>query len=115
MESFVRSCGVDGISRYACCGVVRQRQLAQNPIIEGMRGQGAVRTGVEAHPAVAAQQDNVLHDRWRDHACPHRERTRRFFFEEELNPQTDAGRGAYRGVFDKSTPGARTAGPLARP
>ena len=73
-------------------GVVGQRQLAQNPIIERTRGQGAVRTGVEAHPAVAAQRDSVPHDRWRDHACPNRERARRFFFAEELDAQADAGR-----------------------
>ena len=93
VESTVLSCGVDDISRYACCGVAGQRQLAQNPIIERTRGQGAVRTGVEAHLAVAAQQDSVLHDRWRDHACPRRERARRFFFVEEMNAQTDVGRG----------------------
>ena len=62
LESTFRSCGVDGISRYASCGVVGQWQLTQNPIVEGTREQGAIRTGVEVHPAVASQQDSVLHD-----------------------------------------------------
>ena len=43
MESAVRSCGVDGISRYACRGVVGQRQLAQHPIIEGTWGKARSR------------------------------------------------------------------------
>ena len=32
-----------------------------------------------------------MHDRWRDLACPHREKARRFFFAEELNVQADVG------------------------
>ena len=35
-----------------------------------------------ASSAGLAQQDSVLHDRWRDHACPHCERAHRFFFVE---------------------------------
>ena len=50
-ESTFRSCGVDGISRYACCVVVGKCELAEIPITEEMRRQGAVRTGVEARPA----------------------------------------------------------------
>ena len=35
VESLIRICGVDGISRYTCCGVMGKRQLTKNPISRG--------------------------------------------------------------------------------
>ena len=66
VEATARGCGVDGISRHACHGVLGQRQLVENPIVVGTRGQSAIRTGVKPHPAIATQQGRMLHDRRRN-------------------------------------------------
>ena len=60
VEASTRSNGVYGVTPHACRGVVRQLELAKNPMVRRPRGQRAIGTVIKMHPAVAAQQHRML-------------------------------------------------------
>ena len=84
------------------------------PDYRGDEGAERGTTGVKAHPAIATQQDSILHDRRGNYACPHFEGTRRLIVAEKLDAQADDGRGPQRGRFARVTPGMTAAGPFPR-
>ena len=114
VEASTRSNGVYGVTPHACRGVVRQLELAKNPTARWLRGQRAIGTVIETHPAVAAQQHRMLHHRRGYHTGLYCEGARGLIGSEKLDAQADARRSLQRGRLAKTTQGTRGAIPLAR-
>ena len=114
MEASTPSNGVYGVSPHAFRGVVRQLELAKNPMVRRPRGQRAIGTVIKTLPAVAAQQHCMLHHRGGYHAGPYCEGARGVIGSKKMDDQAGARRSLQRGRFAKTTPGTRSASPLAR-
>ena len=71
-------------------------------------------TVIKTHPVVVAQKHRMLHHRGAYHAGPYCEGARGLIGSKQLDAQADARRSLQRGRFAKTTPGTRSAFPLAR-